>query len=79
MQGLICPAQCKTEPLKALDSRQKEPQYLRLQYPRVQKKKKKKWVGDSGKVECTGKQKLVRQNSWQQAKHTRFDSDLLQN
>ena len=42
MQGLICPAQCKTEPLKALDSRQKEPQYLRLQYPRVQKKKKKK-------------------------------------
>ena len=22
MQGLICPAQCKTEPLKALDSRQ---------------------------------------------------------
>ena len=31
IQGLICPAQCKTESLKALDSRQKEPQYLRLQ------------------------------------------------
>ena len=40
MQGLICPAQCKTEPLKALDSRQKEPQYLRLQYPTVQRRKK---------------------------------------
>ena len=49
MQGLICPAQCKTEPLKALDSRQKEPQYLRLQYPRVQKKKKKKGGGGFGK------------------------------
>ena len=58
MQGLVCPAQCKTEPLKALDSRQKKPQYLRLQYPTVQRKKK--WMEDSGKVECTGKQKLVR-------------------
>ena len=57
MQGLICPAQCKTESLKALDSRQKKPQYLRLQYPTVQRKK---WMEDSGKVECTGKQKLVR-------------------
>ena len=56
MQGLICPAQCKTESLKALDSRQKKPQYLRLQYPKVQRKK---WMEGSGKVECTGKQKLV--------------------
>ena len=57
MQGLICPAQCKTEPLKALNSLQKEPQYLRLQYPTVQRKEKLMEV--SGKVECTRKEKLV--------------------
>ena len=57
MQGLICPAQCKTEPLKALNSLHMEPQYLRLQYPTVQRKEKLMEV--SGKVECTRKEKLV--------------------
>ena len=58
MQDLICPAQCKTEPLKALDSRQKKT--LNICVCSTPQCKEKEWMEDSGKVECNGKQKLVR-------------------
>ena len=39
IQGLICPAQCKTEPLKALDSRQKKTSIYASAVPHSAKKK----------------------------------------